>query len=63
MFSELVTTVLGYKTLGVDEVEFALGFLYREAAAGVVFKHLLGDTYTCAACAHEDELLFFNRDI
>jgi hypothetical protein len=60
--SEVVSAVVGHKTLGVDEVELVPRLLFREAAACVECHYLLGDTDTSGSRTHKDQLLIFDRN-
>lgn len=62
VLGELVATVLGDETLGVDQPELVLGGLLAETTLGVVLDKLLGNTDTGRASSHEDQALLLKRD-
>jgi hypothetical protein len=58
---ELVTTVSGHETLGVDEVEAVAGFILGHAFAHEELDNLAGDTDTGAAGTEKDGAVVLAR--
>ncbi len=59
VIGQLVASVVGDETFGVDEPETATGFVLGQALAGEEFDNLFGDADAGAAGAEEDGSLVF----
>jgi len=62
VISELVATVVGDETLGVDEPELALGFVFRQTLLDEVFHDLLGYSDAGTASAKEYSTVILGSD-